>query len=291
MLISSLTACGLRERLLLHVRRVKISCLVAAGFGRLIPSMWNGDYGFLLTNLIAKDFRIRYRSMSLGALWSILNPLVMMLVLTFVFTKILASGTPNFPVFLLCGMVPFNFFAAAWSSGTTSLMDNSGLIKRVPVPRAVVPIGAVLSNGVHLVIQCLILVGIVFWYGYRPNVYWFWLPVVWGLEVIFVCGLALLFSGLNVFIRDIRYVVESANLVLWWLVPIVYPFSIIPEQYREIYQYNPVAALVMAMRMIIQEAHSPAASLIVKLLLVSSVTFLLGWTVFRRLESRVYNYL
>ena len=255
-------------------------------------SPWNGDYFFVLRNLIAKDFKIRYRNMSLGVFWSLLNPLVMMGVLWFVFTRIFPNNRiPNFAVFVLCGLVPYNFFTMAWLNGTTSLVESTGLVKRVLVPRAVIPIASVLGNLAHISAQIALLLILVLLAGKGIHLVWFWLLFIWFFEILFVCGLSLLFAALNVYIRDIRYIVESANVVLFWLVPIFYPFSVIAPQYREIYQVNPLAALVLASRYILLEGVAPPTTLLYKLALSSTGVLVFGFLVFRKLQSRFYNYL
>jgi ABC-type polysaccharide/polyol phosphate export permease len=253
--------------------------------------MWNGDYKFLLTNLIAKDFKIRYRNMSLGVFWSLLNPLVMMAVLTLVFTKFLPSSVPDFPVFVLIGIVTFNFFSTGWMIGAASMTDNAGLIKRVPVPREIMPVATVLSVFVHVILQIMLLISLILLYGKGVNVYWIWMPVLWSLLIVFVCGLAFLFSAINVYIRDTRYLVESATTVLFWVAPIFYPLTYIPEQYQGLYLSNPVSAVIVGSRNILLDGTAPPLMLIARLAAISLITLALGLIVFRSLKGRFYNYL
>jgi len=254
--------------------------------------MWNGDYWFVIRNLVAKDFKVRYRNMSLGVAWSLLNPLIMMSVMTFITTQIFGnSSVRDYPLSVLCGLVPFNFFSLAWLTGTVSLLENAALIKRVPVPRQIFPVASVLSNCLHLIIQIGLLLAGVLMFGRGVNIHWLWLPVIWILEIIFVLGLALTFSAVNVYVRDTRYVVESANTILFWLVPIFYSFTAIPAKFRAIYEFNPVAALVMIMRTILLEGRAPVTSTLRNLLIVSIFTFVTGWFVFRKLKQGFYEYL
>lgn len=244
------------------------------------------NYGFLLRNLVLKDFRVRYRNMSLGILWSLLNPLIMMGVMTFVFTVLAPSGTPHFPAFILCALVPFNFFTIAWATSTHSVVENQVLIKRQRFPREIIPVSTVLANCVHFLIQIGLLLVMVLASGYGVNRYWLLLPVVWGLEVVFTCGMGLITSALDVYFRDVRYIVESANRILFWLVPIFYSFAIIPQKYHLIYQLNPVSAVVLATRNILLDAKAPPWSLLWKLLAVSFFCLGAGAWLFDRLERK-----
>ncbi len=231
--------------------------------------------------------------MSLGVFFgSLLNPLVTTGVLTFVFTKIFPNTTQRaFPVFLLCGIVPFNFFSFAWGSGTQAIVESTAFVKRVAIPREIIPVASVLSNCLHLIIQLALLLFVALIYNNPVNRNWIWIPVIWGFFIIFVSGLVMITSSINVFVRDVRYLVESFNAVLFWLVPVFYSFSIIQPQYKEIYALNPVAAMVMAQRNILLENSAPGGHIMRNLALVSFLTLLLGLFIFRRLKRSFYDYL
>ncbi len=247
---------------------------------------------FVLHHLIAKDFKVRYRNMSLGIFWSLLNPLIMMSVLTFVFTKVHGSDIRYYPLFLLMGYVPYNFFTLAWASGTNSIVDNSSLIKKVPFRRELVPLSVVLANTLHYGIQLgLLLLAVALFIG--VNIHWVWIPVVMLLQVVFVCGAALACSALDVYYRDVRYIVESANLVLFWLVPIFYSFDQVPPKYVWLFELNPIAAVVLITRRVLLDGVSPGVTLSLnysqlgtlwKLSLVSFTTLAIGLWIFRSIQ-------
>ena len=248
------------------------------------------DTLFILRVLIAKDFKIRYRNMSLGVFWSLVNPLVMMTVLTFVFTQLIPSGRDKFALFVLVGLLPYNFFTLAWQCGTTSIIDNSSLVNKMPFQRALLPVSVVFANSIHYLIQFgLLLLATSIFVG--VNRYWLWLPIIVLAQIVFVCGVALTTSALDVFIRDIRYVVESACLVLFWMLPIFYGFEAIGPKWAWLYEINPLAAVILIMRAILLDGAAPMPTTVFKLLSVTLIVLGIGLGTFLRLQRRFSDYL
>ncbi len=253
--------------------------------------MLNSNLIFLIQNLVLKDFRIRYRNMSLGIAWSVVNPLLMMGILTFVFTRIFNNPIHHFALFVLCALVPFNFYSLASNAGSTSLLDNQTLVKRVQCPRAVFPIASVLSSSLHFLIQITLLILLLLIFGHKVNWYWLWLPAIWGMEVVALCGLSLMTAALDIYYRDVRYLVEASGLVMFWVVPVFYSLEMVPRRYQQFFMLNPIAAVAVAGRRVLIDGVSPSANLVLQLSAVSIVLLAMGFVVFRRLERDFADYL
>jgi ABC-type polysaccharide/polyol phosphate export permease len=251
-----------------------------------------GNLPFVVSSLVMRDFRVRYRNMSLGVLWSLANPLIMMLVLTFVFIRVFPNTrVKSYPIFFLTGLLPFNFFTLAWSAGTVSLHANAGLVKRVRMQRELIPISAVLAQSIHFLIQMGLLLIFVLVAGPPITRLWLWILPIMLVELVSVSGMALLCSAFDVYLRDTRYVVDSTATVLFWLTPIFYPFDLIPTRYRLVYELNPIASAVICLRNVLLDVKPPAAQAFRTGLMVAIVMLCIGCGVFGRLKGQFGDHL
>ena len=258
-------------------------------FGRMMIAA-SADSLYILRNLISADFKVRYRNMSLGIFWSLINPLVMMGVLTFVFTVVFVNDKENFALFVLVGLLPYNFFSLALSSSAVSLVGNAPLVKKVPFRRELVPVSVVFGSVIHYLVQIgLLLVVSAFFVGFSAT--WAWLPLILLLQITFVCGLALLCSALDVYFRDIQYIVESAVVVLFWLAPIFYGLEEVGQEYAWLYELNPIAAVILLTRSVLLDATNPSLGTLAKLVFVSLFLLFSGLFVFRKIERDFADYL
>jgi len=255
-------------------------------------------YRELLMSLTAKEFKVRYRNAVLGFLWTILNPLLLMLVLSMVF-RIFDPRSEYFqkypyPAFVLCALIPWTFMAQSVSRSTGSLLDNASLIQKVYFPREIIALASVLANFLNFLLSLIVLFFFLLAFGLLPSVWILAAPLIIVAELLFVVGISLATSTLNVFYRDITYIVEAVLLVWWWGTPIFYPQQLVeqhvsPAIYR-VYMANPMAAVVVSLRQIFLERRFPDVSLIVVLFVLAIASFVIGITVFRRHQAVIADF-
>jgi ABC-2 type transport system permease protein len=180
----------------------------------------------LLLNLVRLELKAKYKASALGFAWSLLNPLMYLVVFYIAFDVVLGSGIPRFPLYLLSGLLVWNFFVAAITSGTSSVVAGAGLVKKVWFPREILPLASVGAALVHFFLQCIVLV--VALVVVRHPVGWTeiaMLPLALFDLILLAAGLAVFLSAANVYLRDMAHFVELALMAWFWMTPIVYKFS------------------------------------------------------------------
>lgn len=201
-------------------------------------------YWELTTNLIARDLKTKYRGSVLGVFWSLLNPLLLMVVYTAVFSVIVRVPIHPYPVFLLAGLVPWNAFAQSLTNATTSVVDNAGIVRKVYFPLEILPISAVLSASVNFLISLVLLAGLTLFYQVPLGLSLLLLPVLIVLQIAFTIGLGCLLAAGNVFFRDVQYFLTVFLTVWFFGTPVVYSLDLVPPRLRAVFEANPMAWLV-----------------------------------------------
>ncbi len=258
----------------------------------------------LLWDLVSKDLRARYRNAVMGFVWAVLQPLLMMLVLYFVFGVFFnqrdanaAVGAPHYAVELLCGLIFWQFFAACLSRATTSLIENADLIKKVYFPREVVPIASMGNSVVNLAIGFAVLLVLQIWLGGSLGIGVLWVAVIFAIQCMLQVGLALLCSSLNVHFRDVGYTVEVGLMMGFYATPIFYPLSKVQESVPDhpllvsLYMLNPLVGIITSYRTAFLENTFPALSIIGWPVVCAVATLVLGVVVFRRAAPTIADHL
>ncbi len=248
-------------------------------------------YRFLIRQLVSRDFKTKYKRSVLGVFWSFLNPLMMMCVQYFVFSTIFKSDIPDYAVYLLIGIVSFNFFSEACGMSLTSILGNAGLITKVYVPKYIYPLTRVMSSVVNLSISLipLILVSLVTGVQFKKSAVLalFFLACL----VVFSLGLGLLLSASMVFFRDTQFLWGVFSMAWMYATPIFYPESILPEQFRFILTINPLYHFLKNTRMCILDGLSPEPFIYFQCFVIALAMLLVGALVFRKTQDRFVLYL
>jgi lipopolysaccharide transport system permease protein len=250
-------------------------------------------YRSLVRNLVTKDLKVRYKSSVLGFVWSLLNPLLMMLVYTTVFKTLLATPIENFEVFILVALLPWNWCSRSLASCATSLIDNSTIINKVYFPRVLLPVSVVASEAINflLALPALFLMMLYFRIPFTPWIAY--LPVLFVIQAILLAGLGFLLAALNVVFRDTGVILEVLLLAWFFLTPIFYDIKqlVSPDAVAWMYRLNPMASIITQYRTILYDQGKPDFLFDIRAGVTCLAILVVGYLFFTSLNRRLGEHL
>lgn len=249
--------------------------------------MWMFEYRELIRNLVVSDLKVKYKSSILGFGWSILNPLLMMIVLVFVFSHMLRMDVENFSVFLLCGLTSWRFFANGTTSSLWSIIGKAHIVKKIYFPREILVLSVVLSSMVSIILEFMVFfVLLVIIMGEIHSTLLIF-PIILLLQFILVFGVGLFLAILTVFFRDLTQIWEIVLQAGFFLTPIIYSVSMIPENYLGYYLLNPMTRLMGMYRDIFMYGVIPSFYDFTIVAVICLSILLVGYMFFKKFEPRV----
>lgn len=256
-------------------------------------------YSFLMSELISRDFKVKYKRSVLGVLWSILQPILMMTVMAIVFSQMFKFKVEgiNYLVYLMTGIVMFGYFSEATSSAMTSVVFNFGLINKVYIPKYIFPISKCLFCGINFVLTLIPWFAIILLsyvglgeYTCHLNVWYILIPYVFLFFFLFALGIGFILSCVSVFLRDMFYI-YSIILTIWnYMTPVFYSIEILPIKLQAIFKLNPLYLYITGVRSIVLAGERPSLTQLGCMALYGVVTLFIGLVVFRKKQDKFIYY-
>lgn len=247
----------------------------------------NIGYLFDLISVITeKELKVRYKSSVLGYLWSIANPLLFALIYYFIFKLVMRVQIPNYTVFLITGLFPWQWFSSSTSNSLFAFISNAQIIKKTVFPRSVIPLSNVMMEFLHFLCTIPVIIVFLLIYGMRPHIDWIWgIPLIALAQMTFTFGLSLMLSTLNLFFRDLERFITLGLMLMFYCTPILYSIDLIPENYRAFVEGNPLSLLIICWRDLFMNGKFDFLN-IAELYMYAFAMMLVGGWVFNKLKYR-----
>lgn len=249
-------------------------------------------YKFLLQQLVSRDFKVKYKRSVLGILWSLLYPIMMMIVMAIVFSNVFKFSTPgvNYLVYLLTGLTFFNYFSEASNLAMSSVVANFGLINKIYIPKYIFPLSKCLFVGINFLLTLIPLYLVIFFTGTGINVYHLLLPFSFLCLFLFTVGMGFLLSTISVFLRDMFYIYGIIITIWTYLTPVMYDINMIDSQLQFFMKCNPLYQYINFARTIILYHQCPTVDQFLMCLISSLIVLFLGIFVFKKNQDKFIYY-
>lgn len=250
-------------------------------------------YGFLLQQLVSRDFKVKYKRSVLGIVWSLLYPVLTMAVMALVFTRMFKFSTPgvNYLVYLMSGLVIFNYFSEASNLAMSSVVANFSLINKVYIPKYIFPISKCLFVGINFLLTLIPLYAIIFITGTGINIYHLLLPYAFLCMFIFTVGFGLILSTVAVFLRDMFYIYGIVLTIWQYFTPLFYSITMLPSNLQSLFKLNPLYLFIDSVREIVLYSRMPSVTTLFMCGIIAVLSTIIGSIIFKSKQDKFIYYI